>query len=290
MINDGRTMVGISIPPDFGRRIKMDQSAEIQFLLDGSDSNTASIALGYAEAIVRTHSSELQLEKQNHTGSGSRSMIAPVELQTRVFYNSNLKSRNYIVPGLIAVILMFIATLLPSLAIAREWEMGTMEQLFSTAVRPAEIVLGKMAAYFCVGIVATLISIVIGIVVFKVPFRGSVLVLAISVSAFLCDALFWGLLLSAFTKNQILAMQMSTVSSFLPAFFLSGFVYAIESMPGVVRSITLVIPARHFVTILKGVFLKGIGFEILWAELLFLLLFATVIFWAATRQLTGKVA
>jgi ABC-2 type transport system permease protein len=290
MIDSGRTMIGVSIPPNFERKIKSHQSAEVQFLLDGSDSNTASIALGYAETIVRFYSSGLQPEKQNNKENRNRNLVTPVEVHIRVFYNSDLKSKNYIIPGLIAVILMLIATLLTSMAIAREWEMGTMEQLFSTALRPAEIVLGKMSAYFCVGVAATLISVAIGIAVFNVPFRGSIFVLAVSVAVFLCDALFWGLFLSAFAKTQLLALQLSVVSSLLPAFFLSGFVYAIDSMPGVVRLITVFIPARHFVTLLKGAFLKGIGFEVMWLELLFLILFATVVFCAAMRQLTGRVS
>jgi ABC-2 type transport system permease protein len=205
-------------------------------------------------------------------------------------YNSEMESRNYIVPGLIAVIVMIITALLTSMTIAREWEMGTMEQLLSTPVRPEEIVIGKMAAYFCVGVSATVISVVTALAVFRVPFRGSVIVLAASIGVFLCGALFWGTFISAFAKNQLLAFQMGMLSSFLPAFLLSGFVYAIESMPRAMQFITVVIPARHFVTILKGVFLKGIGFEVLWSELLFLMLFAFAVFRAATRQLRAKIA
>jgi ABC-2 type transport system permease protein len=291
LIDNGKTMVGISILPSFGSNVKSGRSAEVQLLLDGADSNTASIALGYAEAVIRDYSAGLQREWQNSEGSpsgGSGSTGAPVDVRLRVLYNSDMKSKNYIVPGLIAVIVMIIATLLTSMTISREWEMGTMEQLLSTALRPAEIVLGKMAAYLCVGIVATLISIATGIIVFKVPFRGSIAVLAVSIAVFLCDALFWGIFISAFARNQLLSLQMSMVSSFMPAFLLSGFVYAIESMPKVIQFLTLVIPTRHIVTVLKGVFLKGIGFEVLWIELLFLLLFAAIIFKAATHQLSGK--
>jgi ABC-2 type transport system permease protein len=283
MIQDGRAMLAVSIPPQFSRDIRSGDVTEVQLLLDGSDSNTASIALGYAENVVRAHSVALQTPWQRGTADA-------IDVRLRVIYNSNMESKNYIVPGLIAVIVMIIAALLTSMTIAREWEMGTMEQLLSTPVRPAEIVLGKMAAYFCVAVVATFISIVTGITVFGVPFNGSIIVLAVSVGMFLCAALFWGTFISAVAKNQLLAFQMSMVSSFLPAFLLSGFVYAIESMPRAIQFLTVVIPARHFVTILKGVFLKGIGFEALWFELLFLTLFALGIFWAATRQLSGKVA
>jgi ABC-2 type transport system permease protein len=278
--------------PNFGRNVKNGQPAEVQLLLDGSDSNTASIALGYAETVVQSHSAGLQRAWGNREGGVSdtttAAIAAPVDVRLRVLYNSDLKSKIYIVPGLIAVIVMIIATLLTSMTIAREWEMGTMEQLLSTALRPAEIVLGKMAAYFCVGIVATLISIITGIIVFRVPFRGSVVVLALSIGVFLCDALFWGIFVSAFARKQLLALQISMVSSFMPAFLLSGFVYAIESMPKAMQYITLAIPTRHCVTILKGVFLKGVGFEALWFELLFLILFGVVIYIATTYQLRAK--
>jgi ABC-2 type transport system permease protein len=277
-IEAGKTMLAISVPRGFGRDIQSRREAEVQILLDGSDSNTASIALGYAETTVRGYSMRLQ------------GATPPIDVRLRVMYNSSMQSKNYIVPGLIAVIVMIIAALLTSMTIAREWEMGTMEQLLSTPVRAAEIVLGKMSAYFCVGVVATVISIVTGLTLFNVPFRGNVIVLAVSIGVFLCGALFWGTFISAVAKNQLLAFQMGMMSSFLPAFLLSGFVYAIESMPRAMQLLTVVIPARHFVTILKGIFLKGIGFEVLWFELLFLTLFALVIFRAATRRLSEGIA
>jgi ABC-2 type transport system permease protein len=291
MIQDGRTMVGISILPNFARNLKSGSSAEVQILLDGSDSNTASIALGYAETIVRAHTVGIQRELQSRKGGASSKysgVTTPVDVRLRVLYNSDLKSRNYIVPGLIGVIVMIIATLLTSMTIAREWEMGMMEQLISTTLRPSEIVLGKMVAYFCLGAVATLISLVTGIGLFGVPFRGSVIVLAVSLGVFLCDALLWGIFVSAFAKKQLLALQISMVSSFMPAFLLSGFVYAIESMPKIIQGVTLIIPTRHFVTIIKGVFLKGAGFDVLWIELLFLIVFAIAVFFATTHQLRGK--
>ncbi len=206
-----------------------------------------------------------------------------------MLFNSELKSRNYIVPGLISVILAIITALITSLTIAREWEMGTMEQLLSTPLRPAEIVLGKMAAFFAVGFVDTLISIVAGLVVFGVPLRGSPLLLIVSSCLFLLGSLSLGILISATARSQVLAYQMGMLGSFLPAFLLSGFVYSIENMPHVIQLITYVVPARYFVTILKGVFLKGIGIDMLWGELAFLALFATVVFLLATRKLRQKV-
>ena len=293
LIDEGRAMIVVSIPPGFGSDIKSGRPVDVQILLDGSDSNTATIAMGYAETVVRGYSATIQRQERGRKGGASTDtgiLNVPIDVRLRVIYNSELKSRNYIVPGLIAVIVMIIAALLTSMTIAREWEMGTMEQLLSTPVRPAEIVLGKMAAYFCVGVAGTVISIVVSITVLEVPFRGSAVVLAVSIGAFLVGALFWGTFISALTRNQLLAFQMSMLSSFLPTFLLSGFIYAIESMPPVIQVVTLVIPARHFVTIMKGVFLKGIGLEVLWVELGLLIVFALVVFAAATRQLRSRIA
>jgi ABC-2 type transport system permease protein len=201
-----------------------------------------------------------------------------------------MESKNYVVPGLIAVILMIISALLTSLTIAREWEMGTMEQLLSTPVRPAELVLGKMLAYSAVGFIDLLLAIGAGLVVFDVPLRGSTALLLATSSLFLFGALFWGILLSAVARTQVLAFQMGILSSFLPAFLLSGFIYAIENMPPVIQAFTYIVPARYFVTILKGVFLKGVGLQVLWAEILFLGAYTVVVFAAATRKLSQKMA
>src|SRR5439155_409393 len=231
--------------------------APVQILIDGSDSNTASIALGYAESVVRNYSVTLRAQRLNQRGG--EQFTPPVDARLRVWYDSSLESKNYVVPGLIAVILQIIAALLTSLTIAREWEMGTMEQILSTPLRPAEMVLGKMLAYFAVGLVDAAITVLVGIFVFQVPFRGSVLLLAVSTCAFLFGALFWGILVSAAAKTQLQAYQMGIMSSFLPAFLLSGFIYSTENMPPVIRVISHIIPARYAITILKGVFLKGIG-------------------------------
>jgi ABC-2 type transport system permease protein len=260
----------------------------VQILIDGSDSNTASIVLGYAESLVRGYSLELRAGMQNRR-AGQRAE-PPVDARLRVWYNSSLESKNYVVPGLIAVVLQIIAALLTSLTIAREWEMGTMEQLLSTPLRPVEIVLGKMLAYFVVGMADAAIALAVGLLVFQVPLRGSVPMLVVSVSVFMFGSLFWGIFVSAAAKTQLQAYQMGLLSSFLPAFLLSGFVYAIDTMPPVIQAITYIVPARYVVTIMKGVFLKGIGMRILWGELGFLALYAAVVFLLAVRKMNQKVA
>jgi len=287
-IDRNQILMGVVIPRDYSKNVGAGREAPVQILLDGSDSNTASIVLGYAEGLVRNYSLRLRQDMQNRRG-GERGG-ASVDARLRVWYNSSLESKNYVVPGLIAVILQIIAALLTSLTIAREWEMGTMEQLLSTPLRPAEMVLGKMLAYFVVGLADAVMAVLVGVFVFQVPLRGGLPLLAVSVCVYLMGVLFWGVFVSAVAKTQLAAYQLGLLSSFLPAFLLSGFVYSIENMPPVIQAITYVVPSRYVVTILKGVFLKGVGIDVLWSELGFLALFATLVFIQATRKVNRKLA
>jgi ABC-2 type transport system permease protein len=287
-IDRGDVGLGIVIAHDYSENLLTGKQAEVQLLFDGSDSNTASIAVGYANTVVQTYTVELREQFMNRR-SGTE-MPRSVQPQLRVWYNSELKSKNYIVPGLIAVILMIISALLTSLTIAREWEMGTMEQILSTPLRAEELVLGKMSAFFAVGLVDALIAVAIGVFVFEVPFRGSFLLLFATTWVFLFGALCWGILLSAVARSQLLAFQMGIISSFLPAFLLSGFIFSIENMPRVVQVLTHIVPARYFVTLLKGIFLKGVGPYILWVEIAFLMLYCALVFFASTRKVGSRLA
>jgi len=287
-IDRSTVLMALVIPNGYAKNLGAGRDTPVQLLIDGSDSNTAGIAMGYAESVVRNYSASIRADWLNRRGV--QQPPAPIDARLRVWYNSSLESKNYVVPGLIAVILQIIAALLTSLTIAREWEMGTMEQLLSTPLRPVEIVLGKMLAYFVVGLVDAVISLVVALFIFGVPMRGNFFVLATSVCIFLFGALFWGIFVSAATKNQLQAYQMGLLSSFLPAFMLSGFVYAIDSMPKVIQIISYIVPARYVVTIMKGVFLKGVGFGVLWSEFLFLTLYAAFVFFFATRKMNQKVA
>jgi len=287
-IDHGSALLGVVIPQDYARRVEANEDVAVQLLVDGSDSNTASIAAGYAEALILMYSTELRERQLVRRGVGA--LKPPIDSRARVLYNNELKSRNFIVPGLIAVILMIIAALLTSLTIAREWENGTMEQLLSTPVRPAELLLGKLCAYFVLGMADMAISLGVGVGVFGVPMRGSTWLLVGTSGLFLFGALCWGILLSTVTRSQLLAYQASLLSSFLPAFLLSGFVFAIENMPFVIQQFTRIVPARYFVAILKGIFLKGVGLEVLWAQVIFLLAYATLVFTLAIRKMRQKIA
>src|SRR5690606_10750648 len=237
----GDVLMALEIPFDFAERLKHGQTAPVQLIVDGSDSNTAAIALGYASAVVNQFSLEQRAAAAEKRGAGR--LTPAVDAQIRVWYNPELKSRNYIVPGLIAVILMIIAALLTSLTISREYELGNLELLLSTPLRPAEIVLGKMSAYFLLGAIDAFFCVAVGVGVFDVPLRGGIIELAFVTSLFLFGSLCWGLLISAAARSQLLAFQMGILSSFLPAFLLSGFIYSIENMPAVVQVITHIVPA-----------------------------------------------
>jgi ABC-2 type transport system permease protein len=283
-IDTDECMLGIVIPQHYARNVLSGGSPQVQLLFDGSDSNTASIALGYANSIVLPYAAGLRA----HSLTGA--MKAPVDARLRVWYNSQLKSKNYIVPGLIALILMIIGALLTSLTLAREWEMGTMEQLLSTPLRPAELALGKMIAYFALGVIDMILTIIAGVCIFQVPQRGSYIFLVATGCLFLIGALFWGILISALSRSQLIAYQVAMLTSFLPAFLLSGFIFSIENMPIPVQVVTHIFPTRYFVTILKGIFLRGVGIEVLFFEVGLLAVYAVLVFVLATKRLQQKVA
>jgi ABC-2 type transport system permease protein len=287
-IDKSTILLSIVVPKYYSRHLLAGDEADVQLLVDGSDSNTASIALGYADAVVQSYAAQLRSDAQ--VRRGGQALQVPVEPRIRVWYNSDLKSKNFIVPGLIAVTMMIIASMLSSLTVAREWENGTMEQLLSTPVRPSELVLGKLIAYFLLGIVDMLISIIVGVFIFQVPFRGSVWFLFFTSCLFLFGALSWGIFLSASTRSQLMAFQMGMLSSFLPGYLLSGFIYSITNMPKVIQLISYVVPARYFVNILNGVFLKGVGIRFLLVEVLMLAAYAGLVFLGASRKMRLKVA
>jgi ABC-2 type transport system permease protein len=283
-----RILVGVAIPYDYSRNLLAGKEAPVQILLDGADSNTASIAMGYAEGLVQAYAVHAREDAQSQrTGSV---LQPPVDASVRVWYNPDLVSRNFIVPGLIGVITMIIAALLTSLTIAREWENGTMEQLLSTPVRPVEMALGKLSAHFLLGLVDMLIALFVGVVIFGVPLKGSWVLLLFSACVFLYGALAWGLYISAMFRNQLGAYQMGTLTSFLPAFLLSGFIYPLSNMPWIIRVISVIIPARYFIDMTKGIFLKGLGLRYLWFDLLLLIVYAVGISFLAVRKLRQKIA
>lgn len=276
-IDRGKALIAMVIPEDFSKYIRLNEAAPVQLLVDGSDSNTATIAMGYANSVVAKYNL-----KFNH--------LSPIDLRPRVWFNQDLKSKNYVIPGLIAVIMMTIASQLTSITVAREWERGTMEQLISTPIRRGELILGKFIPYFIIGFFDLLVAVTMAQFVFKVPLNGSLVLLFILSSIFLAGALAQGMYFSIVAKNQRLATQLAILTTFLPTFLLSGFVYPIYNMPRVIQLITYAFPARYFISILKGIYLKGTGLNILWVEALFLLLFALMMIVLAYRRFVKRVA
>ena len=287
-IDAGEALVALVIPVDFAMDVGSGRPARAQAIVDGSDSNTATIVLGYLETVARAYNQDLAIEQAAR--SSGRTVTVPLDLRPRVWFNADMESKNYIIPGLIAVIMMVIAAMLTSLTVAREWETGTMEQIISTPLKGPELILGKLLPYFGIGMLDVLIAVLMGEFVFEVPLRGNVALLFSMAAIFLAGALSLGMLISIVTKFQLLASQLAMVVTFLPAFLLSGFMYDISNMPNAIQAITHVVPARYFVSLLKGIYLKGIGLELLMLEAALLAGFGLVVLLAANLLFKKKMA
>jgi ABC-2 type transport system permease protein len=275
-IDTGQAKVGLLIPEDFSRNMGAGRPAPIQFVVDGSDSNTASIAIGNIAAIGRGLELSPRGLRPDALVPLRSELSPPVELRTWVWYNPELRSSNFLIPGLTAVILMMLAALLTSLTVAREWERGTMEGLIASPLHPHELMVGKILPYVAIGLVDVLFILLLAVFWFRVPLRGSLTLLMVSSTIFLLGALGIGLFFSAATKNQQVAFQLSILATMLPALLLSGFFYPIDNMPPVLQAVTAIVPARYFLVVIRGIFLKGVGVWVLWKELLFLSAFAVL--------------
>ena len=282
LIDEGAVKMGLILPLDFSRTIKVGGKVPVQVLLDGTDSNTANIILNYVQAITQQYTQEQTLLKMERMGQ--KGLTFPVEGRTRVWFNEELESKNYFIPGLVAVIMSIIGVLLTGQVIVREWEKGTMELLISTPVRKGELIIGKLFPYFFLGLLDLSLTVLMGKWVFQIPLRGSITLLFLLSSIYILVALSLGLTISTVAKSQLLANQMAMVIGFLPTFLLSGFTFAITNMPIWLQMITYGIAPRYYVTILKEIFLKGSDLSFLWTETLILIGLATTGLWVATRS------
>ena len=285
LLDEGKVKIILVIPLHFYRDLSKGKNKPLQFLIDGSDNNTALIALGYLSKIIQVFSSNIVLEGLNKQGNLLLKELPAIDVKTRVWYNPGLRSTNFIVPGLIAVVMMILAAMLTSLTIAREWETGTMEQLIATPTKPLEIIIGKLTPYFFLGLIQMTLVVLTGTLLFKVPLKGSLFFLFVVSGLFLVCGLGIGLFISTVTKSQQLAFMLAIVLTMLPAFILSGFIFPISSMPRIIQFISYLVPARYFLIVLRGIFLKGNGFSVLWPEVLFLLIFGFLIILACTKRL-----
>ncbi len=281
-LDRGDAKAGVVIPWDFSQRLHAGGPVQVQALVDATDDNSANILTGYLQSVIQSYSAQLQGDwLQNH---GVAAPEVPVVVQTRTWYNEDLESSAFIIPGILALVMSVIGAFLTSLTIAREWERGTMEQLISTPVSAGEIMLGKLLPYFVLGMMDTILCALLAIYWFKVPFRGSFLTLMIASAMFMVVVLSMGFFISVLAKGQFAASQIALITTFLPAFLLSGFLFAIEQMPIPLQVVTHIIPARYYVTVLKKIFLKGTPLALLYADLIPLAIFTLVLGVLATRS------
>jgi ABC-2 type transport system permease protein len=271
------------LPEGFSRELARGGRASVQLLLDGADANTATTVLGYASALVGAANAR-RVRQQG----GGRIELAPIDYEPRVFYNPELETTQFLVPGLVGFILMLTAVLSTALSVVREKERGTLEQLRVTSLRPSELIVGKTLPYLAISLLATVLILVAARVLFGVVVRGSYVDLFVATVVYLIGALGFGLLVSSLAESQAMAFQMGMVTSMLPAIFLSGFIFPIRAMPELVQALTYAVPARYFLVVSRGIILKGGALVEYTRDMAFLLLYATVVLGIAYARLTRR--
>jgi ABC-2 type transport system permease protein len=275
LINNGTIRIAIVIPPDFEKKFNAGKTVDVQVLVDGSDSVSALIAVGYVRAITYEFTKDIIRHELNK--KGITSIEQPIEIKNRVWYNPELKSKNFIIPGNLGLILAIMAALITSLTISREWERGTMETLITTPVRGYEVVLGKLIPYVFIGMFDVICALTIGYFIFNIPFRGSFLQLSLISVFFLIGSSSLGILISTITRVQVVSLQLSIIITYLPSLMLSDFIFPIKNMPIIIQIITYIIPAKYMIVVLKGIILKGVGYSVLYTQILFLIIFCIAI-------------
>lgn len=287
IIDSGEATVALLIPPDFSSKLKLARSADLQVIIDGSFSATALIVSNYAISIVQRYSTNLALRHVAELG-----LQAPerIQLVPRVWYNASMKSVNYIVPGLFAVLLMAFPPMLTALSIVREKERGTIEQIYVSPITPALFILGKIVPYASIAFLEMLLILGVGALWFQIPFKGSMALLFGASLLYVLVTVGIGVFVSTVTRTQLGAVLLSLVVTLMPSFLFSGFLYPISTMPYMMQLYTFVFPVRYFNDISRDLFLKGVGLEYIWGNVLLLALYAVILFLLATWRLKKKVA
>ena len=286
LLDSGKVKAAINIPQDFAKTIKAGRSAEVQFVVDGTNSNSASIILGYIQGITFEYSMKMLKDRFRNTGN-IEDKINIIDAKVRVFHNQTLSSTNYMIPGIIALLLTIITAVLTSISIVKEKEYGTLEQLIVTPVKPYEIMISKMVPYIILSLIDVILVMLVAVFWFKVPVLGSMLLLFVFLFIFLITNLGMGLYISTISANMQQTV-LSVVFVMIPSMLLSGFIFPIANMPAIIQPITYFIPLRYFLTIVRGIFLKGIGIEYLWKDALLLSLLGGLIFVMAVRKFRKK--
>ena len=285
LIDQGKVAAILRIPPDFSSKIAAGTTAAVQIVVDGTDSNTAGVVLNYAGSIIRNDAIEILRQRTDSPGRATMG----VNLQTRAWFNDNLTSRNFYVPGVIAVIVMLVTLLLTSMSVVREKEMGTMEQIVVTPITSAEFILGKTMPSIILGFVNMIFVTLISVYWFDIPVRGSIATLFVANGFYLMTMIGIGLVISTLSDTQQQAM-MSTFFFYLPSVLLSGFMFPIANMPEVVQAFTYLNPLRYFLIIIRGIFLKGVGVAILWPQILALFALGSLVLTMAVRRFHKNIA
>jgi ABC-2 type transport system permease protein len=280
MLDRGDARLVLVVPYGFGRDAAAGRATSVQLIISGDNANTASTVMGYGLALVNTLSMRYEVEARVASASGPLLTIEP-----RVWYNPELRSALFLVPGLIAYIAMLTAVVSTALSIVREKEAGTMEQIRMSPIGPLPYVLGKTVPYFCISLASAMIVVGLAMAMFGLPMRGSWVMLLAAVSLFLVGALAAGLLISTIAETQQVAFQVALLTSYLPTLMLSGFIFPISSMPAFLQTVTYIVPARYFLTALRGIVLKGVGVEAFWRDLVALAVIATIILGLASLRL-----
>ena len=267
----GRAKIAVVIPASFTRELIAGREAHVQILVDGSDANTAGQALGTAVGLTANYSSRLVAEAFARRGRGG---YAPIDFQPRIWYNPDLISSKFLIPGLIGFIIVLTAVVSTSLTVVREKERGTMEQLMVSPLRPVQIIIGKTVPYLVISLVAATAILILGYLLFDVQIRGSLLLLYAAIGTIIVGALGQGLLISTVTDSQQVAFMISVLSSLLPSFLLSGFIFPVANMPVVLQVLSNLAVNKFFLVVVRGVMLKGVGFEAVWPQFLYMAVFA----------------
>jgi ABC-2 type transport system permease protein len=287
-IDNAEVIMGVVIPRGFEEKINRSETVQVQAIFDGSDGNTASIAAGYLQGITQKYSKDIVTEIRNKLGM-QVIPVGSVQSETRVWYNPELKTRNFMVPGIVALLLMIITLILTSLAIVKEKEIGTLEQLIVTPIKPVQMIIGKLVPFALLGFAAVILVITAMYIIFGIAVKGSVVFLLFSSFVFILSTLGLGLFVSTISKTQQQAMMLAIFLVMMPMVFLSGFAFPIENMPQIIQWITYIIPLRYFMTIIRGIILKGIGIADLWLQLLAMLGLGILIFGLSVQRFQKRI-
>jgi ABC-2 type transport system permease protein len=287
LLNDGKVKLALIIPPDFSHKLISGEISEVQVLVDGMDANYATTVVGYVQAVSLQYSRNIMLKNLAKIGRGS---YIPIDYSARIWYNPELKSAKFLVPGLIGFVLAITAVIATSLSIVKEKERNTMEQIIVSPISPVDLIIGKMIPYALISLVAAALVLAAGYFLFDVAIKGSLILLFFTTLLFVVAALSIGLYVSAVSATQMVAFQLAALLATLPTMMFSGFMFPIRSMPWWLQILSNITPAKYYLVILRGIILKGVGLTAWWPQVIYLLLFTGAMLFLSVRQFKKSIA